>query len=75
MCAQYVQVTSFLFYILCESLSLQIFILIPRPPCLFVVCRDKVDGHCGVGQLSCASILNNVLSTFERDLQCRSSVQ
>ena len=32
MCAQYVQDTSFLFYILCESLSLQIFILIPRPP-------------------------------------------
>ena len=63
------------FYNLCESLSLQNFILIPRPPVLFDECRDKVDRHGGVGQLSCVQIQSNVLRTFERDLECRSSVQ
>ena len=41
MCVQYVQHTSFFFYILCESLSLQIFMLIPRPPFYLMIIETR----------------------------------
>ena len=65
----------FLFYNLCESLSIEHFMSIPRPLALLYDYRDKVDRHCGVDELSCVQIESEVLHTFERDLECRSSLR